>query len=288
MEEVYIEETNKKTIFKYIIIILFILGIIVGGYIYFHSNNILRLERVVVELGDKVPVDIDVYVKNKIQNIKDYDLNLIKVPVDENGFTDEVGEYKYSVKYNGQKKSGKIIVKDTKAPLVEVKDLTVGVNEEFMLDDFITSCGDLSLPCKVTLKNSGDEKLFSKVGTHEIELRIRDLYGNSTIKKVNLNVSNSESLSGTKENDMEIYKTSPEYEDYDGTITFKYEHAVDEDTLDESEEYSAYLELVSTDYSESKENVYEQEIITLYNKYGYIIGFTVRLTYNDGTVEYVK
>ena len=288
MEEVYIEQTSKKTIFKTIIVILFVLGILIGGYIYFHSNNILRLNKVVVELGNKLPDDISIYVKNKIQNINDYDLNLIKVSVDENGRTDEVGEFKYSVKYGSQKKTAKLIVKDTKAPTVTVKELTIGVSEEFMLDDFITSCEDLSKTCKVTLKKSSDEKLFSKVGSHDIVLRIRDMYGNSVDKTVKLTVSNTETLSGTKAEDMEISRISPDYDDFDGTITFKYDHAVNEETLDESEEYSSYLDLVSTDYSELYENVYEQEIITLYNKYGYIIGFTVRLTYNDGTHEYVK
>lgn len=288
MEEVYVEETSKKTVFKYILIILFILGILIGGYIYFHSNNILRLNKVVVELGDKIPTDIDIYVKNKVQNINDYSLSFIKVSQDEEGRTDEVGKFQYTVKYGSQKKNGTIVVKDTKAPIVSVKDLTIGVSEEFMLDDFITSCEDLSKTCKVTLKNSSDEKLFSKIGIHEIDLRIRDMYGNSLVKTVKLTVSNTESLSEMKENDMEISRISPEYEDFDGTITFKYDHAVNEDTLDESEEYSSYLDLVGTDYSELYENVYEQEIITLYNKHGYIIGFTVRLTLNDGTVDYIK
>ena len=288
MEESYTEETNKKTIIKYILIILFILGIIIGGYIYFHNNNILRLNRVVVELGEKLPEDITIFVKNNVENLNDYELSLIKVPLNSEGLTDEVGEFKYSVKFGSQKKQGKIIVKDTKAPIVEVKELTIGINEEFMLDEFITSCDELSKPCKVSLKTKDDKELFGVIGTHEIELKISDRYGNNTMKKVKLNVSDTDSLSNTKESDMTIFKTNPEYNDYDGTITFKYEKAVNEETLDESEEYSDYLDLVSTDYSEIRDNVYEQEIITLYNKYGYIVGFAVRLTFNDGTIEYVK
>lgn len=288
MEEVYIEETSTKSVIKYILIVLFVLGVLIGGYIYFHNSNILRLNNIVVEVGDKLSDDIDVYVKNKIQNINDYKLNLFGVPMDDDGNTIEVGKFKYTVKFGNQKKSAKIIVKDTKAPIVSVKDLTIGVSEKFMLDDFIESCEDFSEVCKVTLKNKSDDKLFSQVGNHVIELKIIDKYNNTVIKKVNLTVSSTETLAGTKENDMTIFKTSPEYEDYDGTITFKYDHAVNEDGLDESEEYSSYLDLVSTDYSELKENVYEQEIITLYNKHGYIIGFTVRLTYNDGSIEYVK
>jgi len=288
MEEMYMEETNPKTVFKTILIILFILGIIIGGYVYFHKSNILRLERITIELGDELPSDIDVYVKNKIRNINDYDINLLAVPVNDLGHVDEVGKYKYKVRFENQEKKGTIIVKDTKAPKVSVKGLTVGVSEKFLLDDFITACEDYSNTCRVSLKNSKDEKLFSKVGTHIIELKISDMYGNSVIKEVKLNVSNTESLADQKETDMEIYKTYPEYEDYDGTITLKYDREVDENTLDESEKYSDYLDLVSTDYNDLKDNeVYNQEILTLYNKYGYIIGFAVRLTFNDGTIEYV-
>lgn len=288
MEEMYIEETNPKTIFKTILVILFVLGIIIGGYVYFHNSNILRLEKVVIELGDVLPTDIDVYVKNKIRNINDYEINLLAVSVDEDGKTDEVGKFKYKVSFENQERKGTIIVKDTKAPKVSVKELTIGVSEIFLLDDFITACEDYSNTCRVSLKNSKDEKLFNKVGTHTIELKISDMYGNSVTKEVKLNVSNTESLADQKETDMEIYKTYPEYEDYDGTITLKYDRAVDENTLDESEEYSDYLDLVSTDYNDLRDNeVYNQEILTLYNKHGYIIGFTVRLTFNDGTIEYV-
>lgn len=289
MEEVYIEETNPKTVFKTILIILFILGIIIGGYIYFHKNNILRLEKVTVELGDKLPTDIEKYVKNKINNINDYEINLLAVPVDEKGFTDEVGKYKYKVTYGNQKKTGTIQIKDTKAPNVTVKPLTIQASEEFLLDDFIEKCEDLSKTCKVTLKNANDKKLFEKIGTHSIDLKISDRYGNSVTKQVQLTVSETESLQNSKEQDFEIVKISPEYEDYDGTITLKYDKCVNEDTLDEQPEYSDYLDLVSTDYNELREkNVYNQEVLTLYNKHGYIIGFTVRLTFDDGTVEYVK
>lgn len=289
MEEIYIEETSPKTIFKTILVIFFILGILIGGYIYFHNSNILRLENVVVELGDELPQDIDVYVKNKIRDVNDYEIKLLAVPVDENGCVDEVGKYKYKVTFESQEKSGIIEVKDTKAPEVTVKQLTIGVSENFLLDDFIISCKDYSSTCNVSLKDESDEKLFSKVGTHTIDLKISDMYDNSVTKEVTLVVSNSKTLASEKEDDMEIYRIYPEYEDYDGTITLKYERAVDENILDESEEYSAYLDLVSTDYNDLRENtVYNQEILTLYNKHGYIIGFAVRLTFEDGTIEYVK
>lgn len=289
MEEIYIEQTSPKTIFKTILLILFVLGILIGGYLYFHNRNILRVKNIVVEIGEELPSNIEIYVKNDIRNINDYEINLSSIPVDSNGKTTEIGKYSYIVKYDSQVKKGKIEVKDTTPPEVTLKPLTVGVSEEFLLDDFIQSCNDLSLPCKVSLKNENDSKLFNKVGIHTIEVKVNDKYNNSVIKEVKVIVSNSDTLLDDKENDFDVIKTEPSYDDYDGTITLKYDKCVSEEHLDELEEYNDYLELVSTDYSELREAVIvEQEILTLYNKYNYIIGFTIRLTYEDGTVEYVE
>lgn len=289
MEEIYIEQTSSKTIFKTLLLIFFFLGILIGGYLFFHNKNILRLNQVTLELGDKVPDDIEIYVKNDIDNVNAYELNTVSVSVDENGNIDEVGEFPFTVKYDSQKKSGKIIVKDTTAPNVRLKQLTVGVDEEFLMSDFIVDCNDLSLPCKVEWEDKKEERLLSEVGTHSVSLKVSDKYGNSVIKKATLIVSSDKTLLGEKESDLEVVKTDPSYEDFDGTVTVKYERAVSEELLDTLEEYDIYLELASTDYNEIlEEEVLEQEILTLYNKYGYIVGFTVRLTLSDGTIKYMN
>ena len=289
MEEIYIEQTSPKTIFKSLLIIFFIIGVMIGGYIYFHNQNILKIKNVTIELGEKVPLDLDFYIKSKINNINDYELNITSVSVDENGYTDEIGEFKYTVQYDNQIKSAKVRVKDTKSPSVTLKQLTVGVNEDFLLNDFIDECSDLSLPCKVTLKNKNDDKLFYEVGSHNIELKISDKYGNYKEMETTVIVSDSQTLLSEKQNDSKVIRVEPVYVDFDGTITYKYDKAVSEELLDELDEYEAYLDLVSTDYNELRDNlVLEQEILTLYNKYNYIIGFTVRLTYEDGTIEYVE
>ena len=289
MEEIYIEQTSPKTIVKTLIMVFFVLGILIGGYLYFHNSNILRVKNVVIELGEKVPTEIDFYVKNKIRNINDFHLNVLKVSVDDKGYTDEVGKFKYTVKFDSQEKAGIIEVKDTTEPEVTLKELTVGISEKFPLNDFLKTCTDKSLPCSVSLADSDDEKLFSKVGTHTIKLSVSDKYGNNRIMSTNVTVSNVQTLLTEKTTDFEVVKTMPQYDDYDGTITLKYESAVSEAVLDEIEEYNAYLELVSTDYNELREQeVVEQEVLTLYNKYDYIIGFAVRLTYSDGTIEYVR
>ncbi len=288
MEDIYIEETSTKSIVKTLLVIFFMMGILIGGYIYFHNKNILKLNKVVVELGESLSDEIDIYVKNKVKNKNDYELNLTSVSVDSDKKTDQVGQFKYTVKYGSQTKSNYIVVKDTKAPKVTLRQLTVGVSEEFLLNDLILSCEDLSLPCKAEFLNKNDKKILDIVGTHIVDIKVSDKYNNSVTEKATIVVSKDKSLLSLKESDLEVYKTSPKYDDYNGEITLKYEKAVSEELLDTLEEYDKYLELASTDYNTLYDNVKDQEILTLYNKFGYIVGFTVRITFNDGTVKYIN
>ena len=211
MENIYIEETNAKSIFKTLIIICFLLGLLIGGYIYFHNKNILRLNSVTIELGNQIPTKIDLYVKNKVKNANDYKLHVSSVSVDQNGVADEVGEFLYTVTYENQKKKGKIIVKDTTAPKVVLKDLNVGVNEDFRMEEAIESCEDLSLPCKVEFKSSRDKIYLTQIGTHTVTLKISDKYGNYVYMDTQLTTSSSDTLLGEKQSDLSVVRTDPEY-----------------------------------------------------------------------------
>lgn len=98
-------------------------------------------------------------------------------------------------------KRGKIFVKDTTAPTVTVKEITVGVNEEFEPYEFLDSCDDLSLPCKTSYKKDSYAKLNEKAGKYDLEIVVEDKYGNKVSKDVVLNVSETESLLSLKQND---------------------------------------------------------------------------------------
>ena len=62
---------------------------------------------------------------------------LPNISLDDKGKTTSTGEYEFKVKYKNITKKGKLTIEDTKAPEVEVRDLTVGVNEEYDVSDFV-------------------------------------------------------------------------------------------------------------------------------------------------------
>lgn len=66
------------------------------------------------------------------------------------------------MKYKNITKKGVIKVVDTVAPMVEVTDLVIGVDEELDLNNFISKCEDYSMPCNVQYKDSKDEEKSKK------------------------------------------------------------------------------------------------------------------------------
>jgi hypothetical protein len=280
-QDFYFEETSPA---KVIISILIFIIIIAGGIYYFLSQKnkiVVKLNNVTVELGDKVPSDNKTYLK--CENPDNYYIDISKVSVDEAGNTNSTGEYSYLVKVNGEYKKGKIFVKDTTKPEVKVQDLTVGLNEEFMPYDFVESCTDLSLPCTARYKNITNEELNSKVGNYNVDIIISDNEGNEVEKQVKLIVSESETLLSKKESDLNFDHLSDEDKDWNKTYTLKLDKAIADGTA----RFDEVIEEISTkDYNFDKE-VKDKVILVAYNKFNYAIGFSIKVTFNDGTIKYL-
>src|SRR5574344_1776215 len=281
-EDFYFEESNpKKVAFTIIFIVLVILG---GGYYFYHKyqTEVITLKTVTVELGNKLSENINDYASG---NIDGYSLDLSKVHVDSNGQTDSVGEYSYKIINSTDIKKGKIIVKDTIKPVVETQDLTVGVNEIFEPNEFLTKCSDLSLPCKVTYSKESDANLNKTAGEYNISIVISDNAGNSLTKDVKLIVSSTETLLGIKTSDFNVSYTSPKDSDWNNTFTYKFPKAVLDDSEEEQKEIS---DLSIADYQgKYDKKIAKQSIIAIYNKYDYVIGFSVKLTFEDSTIIFV-
>lgn len=281
-EDFYIEETNP---IKVIFTIIIILGLISGGiwayYNYIYERHVKLYSRT-FELGTKLPTDIDDYIKSN-DNSK-YSIDLSSVSVDDKGYLNNVGEYSYKVTSDNTTKKGKIYVEDTRSPSVKTQTITVGVDEEFDPSEFILSCDDLSLPCSASYKNKSDEELNKKVGTYKVKLIVEDSEGNTTLADAILIVSKDETLEGKKTSDLEADKSKIDDLDWDETFTLKLDKAINE----ESEKYEGFSSLVSSyEYNFSNE-ISNQELIIIQNKYGYVIGFSVKITFTDGKVVYAK
>lgn len=282
-DDFYFEESNPKKVFLTILLILFIIGVLFGIYKYISKRDFIKLSSVDVELGTIVSTDIKDYIKSG--KYEGYTLDVSNVHLDDEGLTDSVGEYSFTVKKNKSVLKGKIYVKDTTAPIVEVAELTVGVDEEFDVEDFLTSCTDLSGQCFVSYKEDKDEDYNKAEGTYDITLKIKDKYNNTTTKTTKLIVKSDFSLADLKATNIEVTSIYPIDNDWDETYTLKFPKGISEED-DQFE--SKILELAKHDFSKYyEETIKDQTMITIYNKYHFVLGFSIKLEFDDGTIIYV-
>ena len=281
MEEIYYEEQSKKHIFLKCVLFVFILGVIVGVFIYFKYKNTIQLKNINVELGTSLSHDVNDYLKSGKRFANEYKLYLDGVDVN------TIGKYSYKVKYNKHTKTGYINVVDTKKPEVNMDDsIEIGVNDEFDPTILINSCKDKSLPCTASLKNDSDYEKIKNIGTYNIDVKVSDTVGNYVIKKVTIVVSENGNMSNKVSNDLNYY-TNSEKDDTIGHVLFvKLDKAINEDTL----EYEGLIQETSTlDFSKYVEgDIDSTKLITVYNKYGYVIGLQVEVTFTNGQKKLIE
>ena len=153
------------------------------------SNNVtsnvckLNVSRVVkefnLELGNKLQK------KDILLNYKEDKDSLSQSEIDKIN-KKEVGEYELKVKINGEEESVKIIIKDTKAPELKLKNVTIYDDEKVSgKNAFIVSAKDASGEVKTNLKTEID---YKKIGTQKITIEAEDKYGNKVEKTANLTI----------------------------------------------------------------------------------------------------
>ena len=280
-EEFYYEEDSPKHVFIKCLIILFIIGLGVGAVLFYKHENTLILKNLKIEVGTELSTDVKDYLRSGEKYAYKYKLYIDNVD------TSKVGEYSYKVKYNKNIKTGTINVVDTKKPEVLLDDnVTIGTKEEFNPNIFVLKCTDASLPCTVSLKNKKDSEKIKTPGVYNIDIIISDAAGNTKEETVKLTVSEDEKVSSRMSNDLEYYTNSENDDTMKHILFTELSTAISED----SKEYEKlFLETSTIDFSEyTDKDIYSTKIITAYNKYGYVIGLQVELTYNDGTKELIK
>ncbi len=293
-EEFYYEGANPKRV-KIICVILLILFLIaIGAYVYIRTTYTLTVKsKIIVELGSEVSSDIRDYIDNKITDEDAYTLNLKGVSISDNKY-DLVGEYQFKVKYKSITKKGKIVVKDTTPPVVEVENIKVGVGETIEPDEFIKTCDDYSRPCNVEVNGTSIEELVKKSGTYTVNLVISDQYNNKVTKSASLEVKKGYNREETFKSDLKIDHIDEDVDDFKKIMYIKYNKAIDPYELEDNEEYQ---ELVSAATS-SLYNYLPEEyklnrvddfmIIPVFNKYNYVVGVAIRVTLDNGKTMYLS
>ena len=277
MEEFYYEEESPNHVFIKCLVILFLIGLLGGAFIYYKKTSTIRLKNITIEAGSTLSTDVNDYLKSSNKYSSKYKLYISKVD------TNKVGKYTYKIKYNKHVKTGYIKVVDTTKPEVVIDDNIVISNEdEIDLNIFVLKCDDFSLPCNVSLKNKTDYNLIKKVGNYNLDIVVSDNAGNKVDKTVNLTVSDSKNIKSTIVNDLEYFSNSIEDNNLGKTLFVRLDNAINED----SKEYEKIIQDTSIiDFSKYAEDIYSTRIITAYNKYGYVIGLQIEVTFNDGTTK---
>ena len=290
-EEFYVETGNKK---KYILLTITIV-VIIAVCLFLYKKYIFNAKtKVVFEVGDKMTYELSDYVNNTILDKDKYKLIVDDHLKVEDGIITSAGNYTFTIKYNGKSTKVDVEVKDTKAPDVEVQDLTVGLNEEFDTDEFVSVCNEYSKPCVVSYKNESDVDLYKKEGTHKVTIIIKDLYDNSVTKNVTLTVKKGYSLDEEKKKNLEPYRLSHDYGDWDRkTYVVKYVTAFDQSDVKNNNKYTYLYDMADDELSNylplgyEGSTIVDGEIIYVYNKYNYVTGFLYRATLSNDKVVYL-
>ena len=163
------------------------LAIVVAFGIYYYykpETNGFEVMSFDVELGSKLPVRKNAYVKDASGEITDemsYKIDTSEVVID------EIGTYQYKVWHKGQTKYGKINIVDTTAPSLEVKNLIINEGDLYEAKEFVANCTDLT-GCNYSFEEAGTEKKYTTPGTYSVYIVAKDAFENRTIKQASLTI----------------------------------------------------------------------------------------------------
>lgn len=177
---------NKKTLILILVIVL--IFAVAGGlyYVLVISKNKVNSSINIVskvdhlELNDEIELDK----ASSYVTVTGYDINSCTVKQDID--ITKVGKYHYSVTCGSKTLENKEIeVKDTLAPVVEVKEVIVTPNTTITPEDFIENIEDASV-CTSKFK---DDVNTENIGNYTVEIEVSDAYENTTVIEANLIVS---------------------------------------------------------------------------------------------------
>ena len=275
--------TEKPSKFTIILFVCVILLIIVLGYFLVHKKYHFNVKDIKLEQGEAPSENVNDYLTRKVKNTEDYKLDINKVD------SKHIGKYTYKVKLGKITKKGTVEVVDTTAPTFKTRTLTVEVGDEnFYVGDFVYDCKDQNTPCITKFKKDKDKNVINEVGTHDLSIEVSDVYNNSKEADVKLIVVEKGKLAENM--DMEYDSTSVDGFNFDGEYYLKLNSAIiggneqDEKNLMEiaSLNWLKYAEKTYPGY-----NLKNTEVISIYNKNKYVIGYVVRLTIDNGNEKKV-
>ena len=180
-----------------LIVIIFL--VVFGLYVkYAPTEKDFQPLTVKIELGDALPIRRSSFVKPGVGKDVDellYALNTNEVELE------KVGEYPFTITYQGITKEGKVIIEDTTAPELEIRNVTITEGSSYSAESFVEKCKDFS-GCNYAFQDSDTELKFTTPGYYTVYIVATDAYMNSTTKKADLVIE-------SKGNVKNYYKETP-------------------------------------------------------------------------------
>lgn len=189
----------------------------VGGTAYAMSGPKLALnkEKVTVEYGTQYKPEL----KDIVKDYKDFDkksLQLInKIPNEKDKTYPAVGKYTITVKYKKKSLKQSVIVKDTKAPEVDVPaDIEVLQGTDLATFDF-KSLMNVSDASETTIDVDTSKVDVNTPAQYDINVTVTDKHGNKTVKAGKVTVTAKPEISDDEQVVQETVKNS------DGTTSVR-------------------------------------------------------------------
>lgn len=292
----------KKKIVVLIVIIALIISSLCVYLLAFKDdekvNNDKQEDKKKIVVKDNLEFALNSSVPTK-ENFFDSDDGRIEIYFNEELYSqetlDNVGEYKVKAYVGDQEKEVSFIVADKTPPEATIKNVTITEGGTYKAQDFIESCKDnLDATCIYEIAN---EETYSKVGTYEINLYVKDASDNvsevtSTLtitkekpKKVETKKETSIETKQGKYGVTETITTTTTYDVYsDGSIKNK-------KTKSSSKfDYSSYNAKAKDLIPEAKENRqkfanYVNQILTATNGYRAEVGLSPLVLDEELTLE---
>lgn len=167
-------------------IIALVVIIALAGTIYYILNRPKEEDfkplNLTIELGEKLPIRTSAYVKPGIGNTVDellYSLDLSQV-------NESVpGTYDFFVTFHKIKKTGKITIKDTTPPELEVRELVISQGTSYNAASFVENCNDPS-GCNYSFQDSSTAEKYTSPGSYVVYVVATDAFNNSATKQASL------------------------------------------------------------------------------------------------------
>ncbi len=291
-DDFYFEESNPRAA-KIMLMVLFVIIVIICIIFFIYRNKTtINVKKVVTyEAGSKLNTDIKYYLNNNVSNLEDYSITFSTM-LTHSEVLDTVGDYDYKVTYKGVTKKGKIKVVDESAPIVTVKEMIIGVGEEFIPDDALTKCEDYTLPCRVALVNSKDEDISKKAGNYKVPIYVYDNNKNRTKISIDVTVKENYNSEQEKTSDLEENHISVDYMKWNGEYLIKFDKAMKENDMEELDD--TINEAIDGDLHRYLDPMYanngikKSELVYIYNKFNYVIGITYYLKLDNGKEFFLR